>query len=176
MELYYRKEIIDNLGFGFLFIDNCSLILISTYQKEFGEVLESLKEQDRVLLTIPSIAFEFLRTDNLKTRNTRTQFLKSYITVYPIEKHLKGFDNALTPIVQKVSPGASYSDFLLHYCLYKFPGSYLLTENHKDFKTSLLDRKSIFTIDTDKDIRNTALYGFSSDKYEKIAAKVLKES
>ncbi len=175
MEIYYRKEVIDTLGVGYLFIDNCSLILISSYQKEFSNILSSLKDQGKVLVTIPSIAFEFSRTDNIQVYNTRRKFLEDYVSIYPIEKHLKGLSNALTITVQKIAGNASYSDFLLYYCLYHFREAHLLTENHKDFKTAILDRETVITIDTDKDIRNTALYSFSSTKYERFAAKILKE-
>jgi len=175
MKLYYQKEIIDKLGVGYLFIDTCTLILVTNYLEEFSPVLRSLKNQGKELVTIPSVEFEFSRTDNIQVYNTRAQFLKDYVSIYPIEKHLEGLSNALTLTVQKLAPNASYSDFLLYYCLSKFRSAHLLTENHKDFKTAILDRESIFTIDTDKDIRNTALYRFSFTKYEKIAAQILKE-
>src|SRR5258708_1221461 len=177
MKLYYQKETIFNLGVGYLFIDTCTLILITNYQKEFANILDELKAQGKQLVTIPSVAFEFTRTDSISAYNTRTKFLENYVSIYPIEKYLDGLNNALTLIVQKLNPNASYSDFLLYYCLYKFDSkqTHLLTENHKDFKTAILDRESIFTIDTDKDIRNTALYSFSTIKYEKVAAQILKE-
>ncbi len=175
MKLYYQKEIIDNLGVGYLFIDTCTLILLTTYLEEFSSVLRSLKDQGKELITIPSVEFEFLRTDNLLVYNSRAQFLKDYVTVYPIEKHLDKLSSALKLTIQKVAGTASYSDFLLYYCLYTFHHAHLLTENYKDFKTSLLDRESVFTIDTDKDIRHTGLYRFSPVKYEKIAATLLKE-
>lgn len=174
MEIHYHKEIISNLGVGYLFIDTCTLILVTSYLEQFGEIISQLEQQGKVLVTIPSVAFEFTRTNNVESYNTRARFLNNHVSIYPIEKHLGGF-NALTPVVQKINPGASYSDFLLYCCLYKFNQSHLLTENHKDFTTALLNRETILTVDTEKQIRNTALYSFSMPKYEKIAAQILEE-
>lgn len=173
MKIYNLASVLSSLKGKHLFLDNTALILFATYFEEFADFFAQLKSSECVLLTIPSVAFEFQRTDNVKTFNKRTSFLTSYISIYSIEKHLQEMGE-LVPIIHKVKGNISYPDFLLYCCMYKFDGSMLLTENHKDFTTNILDRINIFTIDTeDSHLRNTGLYKFNKVKYEKVARSIL---
>lgn len=170
----HNIENLSDYGIGYLFLDTSALIAITSYFSEFSSVLHTLKDNGRALLTIPSIAFEFSRTENIENYNLRATFLKEYINIYPIEEHLSAF-TPLIPVLQKTHGGLSYSDFLLYACLYQFHNSILLTENHKDFTPTLLDRKTVLTVDRedDKQIRNLALYSFSMSKYNNVATKIL---
>lgn len=175
MKIHYPQEILPSLGAGYIFFDTSSLIAIISYEREFNTIIGELKNQGRALVTIPSVAFEFSRTDSIKGYNTRANFIKNFLDIYPIEKHLDNFI-PLIPILQRLHGKISYSDFLLYCCLYHFRGSMLLTENHKDFTPTILDRKTIFTIDREeRDIRNIALYLFNHKKFEKAAEAILKE-
>jgi len=133
-----------------------------------------MKQQGRALVTIPSVAFEFSRTDSIAGYDTRANFIKNFLDIYPIEKHLQNFI-PLIPVLQRLHGKMSYSDFLLYCCLYQFQGSMLLTENHKDFIPTILNRYGIFTIDRgERDIRNIAMYIFDHKKFERAAEDILK--
>jgi hypothetical protein len=117
---------------------------------------------------------QFTRTDSIAGYNVRANFIRNFLDIYPIEKHLQNF-TPLIPILQRLHGKMSYSDFLLYCCLYHFKEASLLTENHKDFTPTILDRQLVFTIDREEiDIRNIALYGFNREKFEKAAADILK--
>ncbi|MCX6783499.1 MAG: hypothetical protein NT141_00285 [candidate division WWE3 bacterium] len=96
-------------------------------------------------------------------------------SIYPIERELENLKN-FTVVLQKIKGTISYTDFLMYCCLYKFPKAYLLTENHKDFTTEILERRYIVTIDTDKEIRHQAFYQISLDKFKKAEAAFAKSS
>ena len=143
------------------------------YREQFSEVLYKLRKENCAFLTIPSVAFEFQRTDSIEGLNKRTDFLNTYTKIYQIERHIHEFDEVIT-VLQKIKGKISYSDFLLYCCLYKFAGSMLLTENHKDFTTNILDRVTIFTIDNEgPNLRTTGLYCLNKTKYEKVVTSIL---
>ncbi|MGH7202951.1 MAG: hypothetical protein ACREHC_00730 [Candidatus Levyibacteriota bacterium] len=171
----YNLEKLSAYNVGYLFLDTSSLIAIVSYLSNFSHVLYKLKENGRALVTIPSVAFEFSRTNNIDSYNTRAKFIKEFISIYPIEKHLDSF-TPLIPILHRTNGKLSYTDFLLYCCLYQFHSSILLTENHKDFTPTLLDRELTLTIDRDDEtqIRNISVYSFSYSKYNKAAEKILR--
>lgn len=158
----YNLGGLSNYNVGYLFLDTSSLIAIISYFKEFSDCLTTLKRNGRALVTIPSVAFEFSRTNNIANYNTRARFLKEFVSIYPIEKHLQNF-TPLIPVLHKTNGRLSYPDFLLYCCLYQFPPSVLLTENHKDFTPTLLDRELTLTIDRE------------DEKYNKVADEILKD-
>lgn len=173
MNIYNLKELL-KYKVGYLFLDTSSLIAIVNYIDEFSHILYKLKENGRVLVTIPSVSFEFSRTNSIEGYNARIQFIEEFVSIYPIEKYLHVF-TPLVPVLHKTHGKLSYSDFLLYCCLYKFQGSILLTENHKDFTPTLLNREVTLTIDREDEsqIRNIAVYSFSQYKYDKVAEKIL---
>ena len=171
----YNIEELSKYKVGYLFLDTSSLIAIINYIGEFSHILYKLKENGRALVTIPSISFEFSRTTNIESYNSRIEFIKEFVSIYPIEKYLHKF-TPLVPVLHKTNGKLSYSDFLLYCCLYEFQGSILLTENHKDFTPTLLDRELTLTIDREDEdqLRNISVYSFSYPKYNKAAEKILK--
>jgi len=177
MKILYNTKIASLLKSpSYLFFDTSSLNLIIQYEKQFVDLLKTLNDSSIAFTTIPSVYFEFSRTDDFNVFIKRKSFFQSILRVYPIETHYQEYKH-LIPILHKIKKTASYTDFLLYCCLYKFSNSYLITENHRDFTTSLLDREQIITVDGDgEQIRNTAIYSFNKDKYEKIAEHILKHS
>jgi hypothetical protein len=172
----YNIEDLSRYKAGYLFLDTSSLIAIISYFKEFSGILNTLKENGIALVTIPSVRFEFSRTNNIENYNIRAGFIKDYVSIYPIEKHLQSF-TPLIPVLHKIHGRLSYPDFLLYCCLYKFsPNAILLTENHKDFTPTLLDRELTLTLDREDEsqIRNISLYSFSQEKYNKAAESILR--
>ena len=161
---------------SFLFLDTSAIILIVSYQSLFEDTLLAFKKIGVAFTIIPSIKFELLRTDSLENQLKRSDFMDRYCQIYPIERHLQDFNNLIS-VIHKISRNSSYPDFLLYCCLYKFLNkSYLLTANHKDFKTSILDRVSLITIDNEtEEMKSLGIYSFSSNKYEKAAKKIIKE-
>lgn len=141
----------------------------------FSDFIVRAKKNGNVFMTIPSITFEFTRTDSIDTYNSRIDFLNKYIDIYPIEKSLE-FYQTIVPIIHRLKGKISYPDFLLYCCLYQFnKKALLLTENHNDFSTDILDRIDIITIDGgDKQIRNTGLYQLNLEKFDKAAKSILK--
>lgn len=173
MKIYNLESVLSSLKGKHLFLDNTALILLVNYIEIFSDFLIKLKEVNCELLTIPSVAFEFQRTDNIEAFNKRTTFLKTYVTTYSIERHLQEMED-LVPVIHRIKGNISYPDFLLYCCLYKFEGSMLLTENHRDFTTNILDRVNIFTVDAENaNLRNTGLYQFDKSKYEKVVSSIL---
>ena len=72
MKIYNLNSILTNLQDGLLFLDNTSLILLLNYREQFSEVLYKLRKENCAFLTIPSVAFEFQRTDSIEGPNLRT--------------------------------------------------------------------------------------------------------
>lgn len=177
MKIYFQESLLSENKIKYLFLDNTTLILFLNYIQEFSDFIAKLKSNGCVFLTISSVVFEFSRTDSIEGYNKRISFLETYVdTIYPIEKHKKDFTDLIL-ILQKIKGKLSYSDFLLYCCLYKFPDAHLITENHSDFSVQILDRTNILSIDTQDDqIRNTATYTFSKEKYANIAEKLLKQT
>jgi hypothetical protein len=174
MKIFYDKNLISKLAGGFLFLDTNSLISLINFEGLFTDFLIEIKNVDCALLTIPSVVFEFSRTENIGEYNKRTAFIKAIVDVYHIEKHLEEMQE-LVPVIHKIGGRLQYTDFLLYACLYHFKNkAFLMTENHKDFQTSILDRDIVLTIDTDGiQIRNTGIYSLNFDKYNKAAQKIL---
>ena len=168
----------DFLRDGILFFDNSALVALINHEDVFGKLINEFRELRCSFAIIPSLFFEFTRTDSVANYNKRVHFLKNHIDmIYPVEK-----DNAqlkeLTVVLQRVKPQLSYTDFLLHCCMYKFRDKgFVITENHRDFSLELLDRKYIITVEDDKNsqIRNTAIYSLNIDKFNKAAENILKE-
>lgn len=175
MKIYHNHTLIAELSNKFLFFDNNSLVHIIAYEKLFSPLVTNLREKGCEFVTIPSVKFEFSRTNTIEGFNKRTKFLQTFAATYPIEKHMGEFSDLIL-VLQKINGTMSYTDFLLYCCLYKFPTSFLLTENHNDFITTILDRIDLITIDNDtKSVKSLGLYKFSKEKYEKAAEKILKE-
>jgi hypothetical protein len=174
MKIYNELNLVKNPSGSFLFFDTNSLIAVMTYQEDFRAVFSEFKMNDYTFITIPSVVFEFTRTDSINKYNNRNKFINSFLSVFEVEKIL-GQIREITPVLQKINGRMSYSDFLLYCCLYKFPNSYLITENHKDFLTSILDRTGLLTLDNESEtIRNIGLYTFSHGKYQKAAENILR--
>ena len=176
MKILYNQELLSNLKNSSLFFDTNTYIGALSYSNLYSELFFKLNENNCAFLTIPSVLFEFTRgTNSIENFNKRTKFIVEDLksSIYPIERQLQGLEN-LTLVLQKIRGTMDYTDFLLCVCLYKFPGSFLITENHSHFPTEILDRKYLITIDTDKELRNYAIYEFSFDKFNKAAEKILK--
>jgi len=171
----FKSASVDFLNDKILFLDNNSLIAIINNEQVFKPFLKDLDDCRCVLATIPSVVFEFTRTDNVDGYNKRKRFIKSIIgLIFPIEKYIDKFSDLIL-ILQRIKGNISYSDFLLYCCIYNFLGNgFLLTENHHDFSTALLNRKLLFTTDDEKEtIRNIAIYEFDRSKYDKAAENIL---
>ena len=178
MRIIYEKNITSTFKDKTVFLDTNSIILAMS-NPIFLQFLYDLKFADCTLMTISSVLFEFTRgSDTLEVFNKRSEFVLKDLDVgiYPIEKHLDDLREFVV-VLQKLGKNIDYTDFLLSCCLYKFKSCFVLTENHSHFLTSLLDRKEIVTIDGDfPQIRNSAFYQFSIDKFEKIAQLVIRNS
>lgn len=174
MTILQDPNLASSLKNKWLFLDTNTFVAALYYNDPFRKLLIDLKNQDCALVTIPPVLFEFTRgaksvIDFIK----RSNFIQNLATIYPIQKHIEQLME-FTVVCQRVNPLISFTDFLLIACLYKFPNSYVLTENHKDFSLAILDRQSIITLDTEKDIRNHAIYHLSKIKFDKAAASILK--
>lgn len=175
MKIYYDCEILSNLENSLLFLDTSSLIAVTTYENLFSNFLTEIGKVNCEMVTIPSVLFEFSRTESIDIYNKRMKFIENYVNVYPIERHYDQYEE-LIPILHRIRGRISYTDFLLYCCLYQFSKSFLLTENHTDFSTTILNRLLIITLDKDdQEIRNSAVYALSKEKFEKAAANILRE-
>ena len=174
-QIIFDPQLLEDLSDSYLFVDTNTLIAL-LHNLDFREfVLKTLKEKDVVFITIPSVVFEFTRgSDDLDIFKSKLEFIKNFVAVYPIERHLDKIED-FTIVLQKLKGSIGYTDFLLYACLYKFPQSYLITENHQHLPLQIFDRKFVITIDTGTEIRNQAIYRFSIDKYNKAAENILKK-
>ena len=173
MKILHDSTIFNSLSNSILFIDTNAFIGIFNYQRIFLNLVKKLKDNNCEFLTISSVFFEFTRgSSDINTFNKRSSFIKSNAGIISTEK-LLGNIESLTIVLQKVKGDMSYTDFLLCACLYKFPNSFVITEDHQHFPTNILDREFIITIDTEKQIRNYGIYKFSMDKFNKAAEKIL---
>lgn len=174
MKIWTNSDLPSKLNNAFLFLDTNSFVTALNYE-EFGKILFDLKESSCSLLTIPSVVFEFTRgSDSIDSYNKRLRFLESLADIYPIEKSLNDMRNYVVAL-QKISGGAEYTDFLLGLCTAKFSSAYILTENHKHFKTSIYDRVAVITLDTDDQIRNHGVYSINKTKLEMAAKNILEK-
>lgn len=165
-----------------LLIDTNILIAAINFP-DYLKLLFDIKNAGCEFCTVPAVYFEFIRgSDCIDVLNKRINFVKQLqISVYPIEKHFfeKNLDDWKEGIVvlQKILKGADYADFQLGLFLYKFRNSssenYVLTENCNHFPLSIFSRKFLITFDTDKEIRNHAIYEMSNDKLNKAAEDIL---
>lgn len=157
-----------------LFLDT-NIFIAAQKNPEIAELIFNIRQQGCELMIIPSVAFEFTRgTGTIADFEKRANLLQKNTIIYPIDRHLKELKE-FTLVYQKNAGRASYTDFLLAACLYKFQSAFVLTENHTDFPTTILDRVSIITLDTGREIRNLAIYSFSKLKFNKAAEKILKQ-
>lgn len=178
MKILHDSTLINNLKDSNLFLDANVFIGALSPNSPIADLLKNLSLNDCAFLSIQSVLFEFTRgADSIETFNKRSKFITEDLktTIYPIEKELDKLEDLIV-VLQKIKSDASYTDFLLTACLYKFPKAFLLTENHKDFPLEILDRKHLITIDTGRQIRNYAIYQFSLEKYSKAAENILKET
>lgn len=178
MTILHDPKLISSLKNKYLFLDTNTFIAASKHGDYIGKLLLDLRNNDCSLITIPSVLFEFTRTaQSVSDFDKQTKFLRSLATIYPIERSLGESKIKVFMIIQqRICPGIKYTDFLLSACLYKFPDSYLMTEDREDFSLRILDRKFIITFDSDKDIRNHSIYAFSQPKFNKVAEKILKNA
>lgn len=176
MTILHDPNLVSSLNHKWLFLDANSFVAALYYNDPFGNLLIDLKNQGCALVTIPSVLFEFTRgAKSVKDFIKRSNFIQNLATIYPIQNHLEQLME-FTVVCQRVNPQISFTDFLLIACLYKFPNSYVLTENHKDFSLDILERQFIITFDTGKDVRNHAIYRLSKIKFNKAVAAILKSS
>lgn len=167
-DLSYKKVLSNST----IFFDNNALIGLLNKPELLNFFLDLRTQGGCEFLTIPSVVIEFARTDDISNYNERMRFIDQIFTVYPIEKHIDPRDPELF-LFNKVAK-CSIVDLLLYMTLYKFQNAYLFTENHKDFHTALLDRKSLVTIDDgSKQIRNYAFYTLNTQKMETVTRSIL---
>lgn len=176
MTILHDPNLVSSLNHKWLFLDANTFVAALYYNDPFGNLLIDLKNQGCALVTIPSVLFEFTRgSKSVKDFIKRSDFIQNLASIYPIQNHIKQLME-FTVVCQRVNPQISFTDFLLIACLYKFPDSYVLTENHKDFSLDILNRQFIISLDTGKDIRNHAIYRLSKIKFDKAAAAILKSN
>ncbi len=177
MKILHDSTLVDNLKNSYLFLDTNVFVGALFPNLPIYEFLKKLSSSECTFLSIQSVLFEFTRGGGtIENFHNRAKFITEDLktTIYPIERELDNLEDLIV-VLQRIKADASYTDFLLTACLYKFPNAFLLTENHKDFPTEILDRKYLITIDADKEIRNYAIYQFSVEKYAKAAENILKE-
>lgn len=66
MKIYNLLEIVSYAKEGYLFLDTTALVAMVNYEEYFSDLLSKLRDVDCPILTIPSVVFEFTRTDSDK--------------------------------------------------------------------------------------------------------------
>ncbi len=89
MRIYKSTENVNFLKNGVLFFDNNALVAIINNEVDFAPFLKTVVDYQCTLMTIPSVGFEFSRTDSIENYSKRNEFLKEYLTVYPVERHVE---------------------------------------------------------------------------------------
>jgi hypothetical protein len=170
-----------------LFIDT-NVLIGALYLQDFRNLIHDLKTEGCAIITVPSVAIEFLRGSKklgdkvvVKDKspqgfNDRTIFYQNIVdTTYPIERHLDNMEEFII-VVHNTSPQMDYADITLAACLYQFrtTSPYLMTTNTNHFPTSIFDRKFVLTTDDSEELMNYCVYRLSLDKFNKASENVLK--
>lgn len=182
-KIHYGQNLLSEAKNKFIFLDTNIYILGRRRGSKLGELLSDLQENGCTFLTIPPVVLEFCRgTATLEDYTARINYIDNLSTIYPIERHLQEQSeqaalSTFTLIISRLNiKNMSYTDFLLAYCLYKLPSAHLMTENHKDFPSSLFNREHIITLDFGDEIQTPAIYTLSRELLDIQATKLLKAS
>jgi hypothetical protein len=179
VKLQHTRTLTLDLSKETLLVDSTALI-DAAKSDEFLKLLQEISSGGCILVTIPSVVYEYTRTaDTITEYNKRLDFISELGIVVlnrleeTAEKH-QVFAVAYNKSLNRKEKGPSYTDALLCTTVYayKHKNMMLLTANHKDIPSSIFDRTEFITIDISGDLRVEAIYKFSPTKFSKILHKL----
>lgn len=179
MKLLHQQNLSTELSTRHVFIDSTALIH-AAYSEEFLELLTDIVEHGCLLLTIPSVVYEYSRSaDTPEKFKQRLEFIKALnISILnrveeEVVKH-SVFLIAYNRTFNRRNVGPSYTDSLLCAMAYRFKhmNPLILSSNHRDIPLSIFNRVGLITVDVSGNLENEALYEFSEDKFTKLFREI----
>lgn len=153
-----------------LLVDTCVLIDLLIAGKETEEWLISTAKSNSVhLVGNEAILLELLKNSKSKKEydNKAGLYLRIIEADLPLDINSLKAAQRMAIAYGKLGKGVSFTDFILAGALERYgnKNTYLLTVNHKDFPSKILDRKAVFSLEVGEEVRSFAIYGYSEDKY-----------
>lgn len=163
---------------SFVFLDTNVFIDAYNNPELFRKEFDNLKDNGHVLLTLNTVALEFLKgSRSIQEYKKKQEFMNNIIEmIFSFTKDAEDMALKLAIIFQSPGGNTAITDFYLGAILMKFQSlgsSCVLTKNHKDFPTTIFDRLSLLTIQGEKDVQVFGYYKFNRSKYSEILEKIL---
>lgn len=169
------ETFISSLSASYVAIDTCCLIDGTKYPKTVGKFISEVVQTGCSFYTVPIVVFEYLRgADTQMALNSRSDYLETVTgnIVLPIDQQFSKMTEFL--LIMNKTAKCDLGEYQLIASTVGFNNRYLLTENDKHIPKEFMERVSVITFNLENEIKNYCFYKFNSDKYEKIAKKLLK--
>lgn len=151
-----------------LLVDTCVLIDLLIAGQEAEKWLKATAQANNaVLVGNEAVLTELLK--NSKSKKHYDQKAGLYLRIVdsdvPLDVKVLKAAQDMALAYGNYGKDVSFADFLLAGCLKRYNQTFLLTANHKDFPSSVLERVAVFGIDVGNDVRGFAVYGYSESKF-----------
>lgn len=123
MKILHDSTLVSSLKNSDLFLDTNVFIGALFPKSPVAKLLKDLSLNGCTFLSIQSVLFEFTRGGGtIENFGKRLKFITEDLktAIYPIERNLDKLEDLIV-VLQRIKSDASYTDFLLTACLYKFP-------------------------------------------------------
>lgn len=170
-------EIQNLLSNKFLFLDTTFFFDAYPNPTLFVDLLRILKASRTEIVTIPLVRLEFLKgSDLIKDFELKNKFINEIVdAVIPSDPQVIKDLEQISIIYRRDSSHLSVTDAMLAASLKRYhPNqSFLLTRNHKDFPTSLFDRKILVPIEYEKEVQVHGIYQLNVGKYNDAMVRLI---
>lgn len=150
-----------------ILLDTNFFIDLFENRENYRPFFNSVRRNNVILVGCDLVKCEFIRTkDNEKLIGKTVLYSEIVTNDLPMDQQIS---NHIVPTLEQYGvdlKGVSTVDIILCCFLKRYRILYLLTANHKDFPTRILNRSNIFNIQQSKEVRTYALYNYQSDKKE----------
>jgi len=156
-------------------IDACvilDLLFLPTGEQNIFKKI--LSDNNVALVANSAIRLEVLKNSKSEAAyKKKKNFYASLVRAeLPIDANTLKEAHSMAFAYDSLAPGASFSDLVLAGTIKRYPNTFLLTSNHKDFPVEVLDRVSGFTIEVGREIRALAIYSYNQDKFATAVARL----
>jgi hypothetical protein len=150
-----------------ILLDTNFFIDLFQSRDSYTSFFDSVRKNNISLVACDLVKCEFIRTkDNEKLIDKSILFSEIVSTLLPMDKQIS---ELIVPTLEQYGSdlkGVSTVDIILCCFIKRYKGLYLLTANHKDFPTKILERSHTFCIEQSKEIKTYALYQYTTKKLE----------
>lgn len=168
-------EIQNLLSNKFLFLDTTFFFDAYPNPTLFVNLLRILKASQTEVVTIPLVRLEFLKgSDLIRDFELKNKFINEIVdAVIPVDPQVIKDLEQVSIVYRKDSSHLSVTDAMLAAFLKRYNPSFLLTRNHKDFPTSLFDRKILIPIEYEKEVQVHGVYQLNVGKYNEAMVRLI---